>query len=107
MLGHSILSQFDEIIFIEKTIPFIDNEEKALNAINTIDSMTIDDTFKPIIFSTLVDKSISKIIQNKSKAIFLDCFQIFIAPLEKELGVSSSHSVGKVRSLIIQDILKN
>ena len=83
MLGHSILSQFDEIIFIEKTIPFIDNEEKALNAIDTIDSMTIDDTFKPIIFSTLVDKSISKIIQNKSKAIFLDCFQIFIAPLEK------------------------
>ena len=44
MLGHSILSQFDEIIFIEKTIPFIDNEEKALNAIDTIDSMTIDDT---------------------------------------------------------------
>ena len=99
MLGHSILSQFDEIIFIEKTIPFIDTEEKAFNALDIIDKLTKDDTFKPIIFSTLVDNNISKIIQNKSNSIFLDCFQIFIAPLEKELGVSSSHSIGKIRSV--------
>ena len=50
MLGHSILSQFDEIIFIEKTIPFIDNEQKAFNALDTIYEMTRDDTDKPIIF---------------------------------------------------------
>ena len=50
--------------------------------------MTRDDTDKPIIFSTLVDKNISKSFKINQMP-FLDCFQIFIAPLEKELGVSS------------------
>ena len=35
----------------------------------------------------------------RANALFLDCFEMFIGPLERELGVHASHAVGRSHSV--------
>ena len=55
------------------------------------------DGTRPLIFSTLVNQDVSSVV-GTANALFLDCFDIFIRPMEKELGVSASHAVGRSHS---------
>lgn len=93
-LGHALLTQFDGVLFSETTLPFIDSIEKAQAVARRIDECAASDGARPLVFSTLVDPQISAIIA-AADAQFLDCFEIFIAPLEKELGTKSSHTIGR------------
>lgn len=102
MLGHSILTQFDDVAFTEITLPFVDSPEKALDATAQINRIAAQDGERPIIFSTLVDNSLSSLVQ-QANALYLDCFQVFIAPLEAELGVHSSHTVGRSHAVRSND----
>lgn len=103
MLGHSILTQFEQVIFEEITLPFVDSIQKAKQAVEEINHAgTL--TGRPVIFSTLVDSEISSIVQS-SNALYMDCFQVFIAPMESELGVKSNHSVGRSHSAINSNYL--
>ncbi len=97
MLGHSLLTQFEGVRLKELTVPFIDTVEKAREFVNQINSTGITDGVRPIVISTLVDTEIAGIVAT-ANALFLDSFEIFIAPLEKELGVSASHAVGRSHS---------
>src|ERR1044071_962434 len=94
VLGHSLLTQFEGFAFDHRTLPFVDTVEKAKTAVEQINQSAKNDDGRPLVFSTLVDKSISAIVAS-ANALFLDCFQVFFAPLEAELGVESSHTVGK------------
>jgi len=93
MLGHSLLTQFASIRFNEETLPFIDTEEKAREAVHRINECAITDGIRPIVISTLINTGIASIV-GTANALYLDCFEIFISPLEKELGVSASHEIG-------------
>jgi regulator of PEP synthase PpsR (kinase-PPPase family) len=97
MLGHGLLTQFEEVDFTEITLPFIDSEEKAGEAVTQINSAGLEDGNRPLIFSTLVDSTIANTIK-QADALYLDCFQIFIAPMESELKIQSNHSIGKSHS---------
>jgi len=97
MLGHSLLTQFDQMEFVERTLPFIDTEDKALQAVKDINLAGAEDGTRPVVISTLVDPKIIDIV-SRANALVLDCFQIFVAPLEKELGMLSSHAVGRSHS---------
>ena len=94
MLGHSLLTQFDDVALTDITLPFVDSEDKAKEAVIQIDLAGVRDGARPIIFSTLVDPALSGILQ-RANALYLDCFQVFIAPMEAELRVRSSHTVGR------------
>jgi hypothetical protein len=98
MLGHSLLTQFEQIEFSEATLPFIDNEHKARAAVDAINAAARRDGARPLVFSTLVDPQVSAVIA-EADALVMDCFQIFIAPMEAELGMRSSHAVGRSHSL--------
>jgi [pyruvate, water dikinase]-phosphate phosphotransferase / [pyruvate, water dikinase] kinase len=98
MLGHSLLTQFDDIGFTEITLPFVDSPEKAFEAVSQINRSAQKDGQRPLVFSTLVDSALSGIVQ-QANALYLDCFQVFIAPMESELGVQSSHTVGRSHSV--------
>jgi regulator of PEP synthase PpsR (kinase-PPPase family) len=98
MLGHSLLTQFEQVEFSETTLPFIDNPEKAQAAVDEINAAGMRDGVRPLVFSTLVDPDISVVV-TKANALVLDCFQIFIAPMEAELGIRSSHAVGRSHSV--------
>ena len=98
MLGHSLLTQFEEISFEEILLPFIDNPKKARVAVEQINEAFKTDGERPLIFSTLVDKTVSSIVQS-ANALYMDCFQVFIAPMEIELETKSNHSVGRSHSV--------
>jgi [pyruvate, water dikinase]-phosphate phosphotransferase / [pyruvate, water dikinase] kinase len=99
VLGHSLLTQFDQLEFTETTLPFIDTPEKVEEAVQEINQAAFRDGIRPIVVSTLVDAEMGAILA-KANALVLDCFQIFIAPLEQELGVRSSHAVGRSHSAV-------
>jgi regulator of PEP synthase PpsR (kinase-PPPase family) len=97
MLGHSLLTQFEMVSFNEITLPFVDTIEKAHVTVTQINEQAAADGARPLVFSTLVNQDISAVVAT-AEALFLDCFEIFILPLEKELGVPASHAVGRSHS---------
>ncbi|MEO6824079.1 MAG: pyruvate, water dikinase regulatory protein [Nitrosospira sp.] len=93
MLGHSLLRQFESLSFTEITLPYLDTPEKAAAVVAQINARAITDSARPLVLSTFVNPGIRSIIDS-ANALHLDCFNIFIVPLEAELGVRSSHTVG-------------
>jgi regulator of PEP synthase PpsR (kinase-PPPase family) len=94
MLGHSLLAQFEDVQFKETTLPFVDSIERANEAVRQINDASLEDGIRPLVFSTLVDPDVSAVIA-QARALYLDCFQVFISPMEKELGVRHSHEIGR------------
>ncbi|MBS0290479.1 MAG: kinase/pyrophosphorylase [Proteobacteria bacterium] len=92
-LGLSLISQFESINFIQITLPFVDTIEKAIAATQRINDHGQIHNEKPIVFATIVNPDIRKILQN-SHACYLDFFHTFIPILEKELNLTSSNVMG-------------
>ena len=63
MLGHSLLTQFDEVTFTETTVPFVDTEDKAWETVARINRAGLTDGIRPLVFSTLVNTELSGIVQ--------------------------------------------
>lgn len=99
MLGHSLLTQFEGIEFSEVTVPFVDSVEKAQECLARIqdEAAKTNGTGKPIVFSTLVNNDVREVLR-VSKALFVDFFETFIDPLEAELGMRSTHAIGRSHS---------
>ena len=93
-LGHSLLSQFPTVNFKTETLPFVDTELKAGKVVEKINQIKDEEGIKPLIFATLVDDDIRRIIAN-CDGVFFDLFDTFVGPLESALGIDSSHSVGQ------------
>lgn len=93
-LGHGLLSQFEGLKFNRVRLPFLDSVEKAREAVAQINEAALADGKRPLVFSTLILPAVRNIIE-QSDALILDLFERFIAPLEAELGVTSSHAVGR------------
>jgi [pyruvate, water dikinase]-phosphate phosphotransferase / [pyruvate, water dikinase] kinase len=98
MLGHSLLTQFDDVRFNEVTLPFVDTVEKAREVVEKINRQGAADGARPIVISTLARIEIARVI-GQANALFLDCFEMFISPLEREIGVPASHAVGRSHSV--------
>ncbi|MEY3952076.1 MAG: hypothetical protein RL320_878 [Pseudomonadota bacterium] len=105
-LASSILAQFDQLKFKLRRLPFIDSIDKADQAALVIAQQGEEDGRKPIVFSTLVNPAISERIKQAS-ALHLDLFQTFVVPLEAELGVKSSHTIGRFHHATDSDAYKN
>lgn len=97
-LGLSLLTQFPDIAFKRTNIPFVSNELAAHAAVATIQRAALEDKVAPLVFSTLTDPSIQRIIATSSPHVF-DLFGTFIVPLETALGVQSSHTAGKMHGV--------
>lgn len=93
MLGHSLLSQFENVPFDETTLPYLDTEEKAAAVVRKINERAGVDGLRPLVFSTFVNPQI-RLVLDSADALHLDCFSVFIAPIEAELGIRSSQTVG-------------
>ena len=50
---------------------------------------------RPVVFTTLVNVEVLQVIEEGCKAMVLDMFGTFVRPLEIELGMKSSHRVGR------------
>jgi regulator of PEP synthase PpsR (kinase-PPPase family) len=97
-LGHSLLVQFDSQKFRQVTLPFIDSEDKARDAVRRIDETCADEDLRPIIFSTLVQPQVRKIVK-EAQGLHLDIFDVFLEPLEIELEEEPSHELGRAHGM--------
>ncbi len=97
-LGNSLLTQFEDVSFITHTERYVDSVEKAREVVARINRFADEDAQPPIIFCTLLDTGIQGILRT-SRAVLLDFFEAFIAPLEKELNACSNHTVGRSHGL--------
>ena len=102
-LGHSLLTQFDDIKFKTVNLPFIDSVDKAKQALEQINILSSHSQERPIIFSTLVNQELREIIAS-AKAAFFDFFGAFINPLEQEFKVKSSYAIGRSHGLVDNNI---
>jgi regulator of PEP synthase PpsR (kinase-PPPase family) len=103
--GHAVLSQF-EMRFRQIRLPFIDTIEKAYDAARRINEVALSDNQRPIVFSTLVKHDLSHVIR-AAQGMHMDLFQTFVAPLEQELGVKSTHTIGRIHNVVDSEEYKN
>lgn len=103
--GHSVLTQFD-LRFRQVRLPFIDTLDKAHDAARKINEAFASEGRRPIIFSTLVKSDLSDVIR-KSSGMHMDLIQTFVAPLEQELGVKSTHTIGRSHNIVDSEEYKN
>lgn len=103
--SHSILAQF-ETEFSQIRLPFINTMEKAEQAFHEINDYFTTHGTNPIVFTTLVNPEINALI-NSSQAMVLDMFRTFVAPLEVELNLKSTHAMGRFHQNIETESYKN
>jgi len=103
--GHAVLSQF-EMRFRQIRLPFIDTLDKAREAARRINEIHAMDKQRPIVFSTLVKHDLSSVIR-AAEGMHMDLFQTFVAPLEQELGMKSTHTIGRIHNAVDTDEYKN
>ncbi|MCC6071040.1 pyruvate, water dikinase regulatory protein [Massilia sp. GCM10020059] len=103
--GHAVLTQF-EMRFRQVRLPFIDTLDKAYDAKRKINEAVNTDGQRPIVFSTLVKHDLSQVIR-QADGMHMDLIQTFVAPLEQELGMKSTHTVGRSHNIVDSEEYKN
>ncbi|MDE2719722.1 pyruvate, water dikinase regulatory protein [Candidatus Palauibacter polyketidifaciens] len=96
-LGHSLIAQFDALDFTKITVPFVSTVDKAKRAARNINTTARVQGSPPIVFSTLVKEDVRDTVREiveETDALFLDFFDSFLDPLEKEFGHKSQHAMG-------------
>lgn len=92
--GNSILAQFEgKPRHVRR--PFIDTAEKAYEVCREIAATSAAEGSRSVVFATLVNQEVLAIVREHCPGLLLDMFGAFIAPLEEEFGLKSSHRVGR------------
>ncbi|MFT6896802.1 MAG: regulator of PEP synthase PpsR (kinase-PPPase family) [Paraglaciecola sp.] len=97
VFGHALLSLFT-IEFEHITIPFVETVEQATAVVQQISESFQDDGQRPLVFYTVVNTDVRKII-SKSVGINYNFLDQFVAPLEIILGVPSKPEKHRTHSI--------
>ncbi len=97
-LGHSLITQFENIEFEKQTVPYIDSVQKAEAVVLRINDTFAEQGIRPLVFMTLVNPEIRQHIKKANACVF-DLFSTFIGPLETELLEKSSYTVGRTHGV--------
>jgi len=97
-LGHSLITQFKCDDFRQVTLPFIDSEDKAREAVQKIDESGASDERRPLVFSTLVQPEFRKILK-EANGLHLDIFDAFLQPLSLELEQKPTFESGRAHGM--------
>ncbi len=92
--GNAILAQF-EMRPRHVRLPFTDTVDKAHQVVRQINHTAEMEGKRPIVFTTLVNMEVLKVISSNCKGLLLDMFGTFVNPLENELGIKSNHRIGR------------
>ncbi len=93
ILGHALLTQFSSVDFEYYSLPFITSEDRARQAVREINTAAGNSGLRPVVFSTMVKDEYKPVIA-ECDAHLIDFFDAFIMPLERELGIKSTHTSG-------------
>ncbi len=92
--GNAILAQF-EMKARHVRLPFTDTVDKAYQAVQQVNQTAIAEGKKPIVFITLVNEEVLKVITESCQGMLLDMFGTFVTPIENELQIKSNHRIGR------------
>ena len=104
--GHSVMTQFGSFRYREVRIPFVDEPAKAKAAVARINEAGARDGLRPIVFTTLVNPEVNREM-HQSQGLVLDLFAAFVVPIEQELGVKSSKTIGGFHNMSDADAYTN
>ncbi len=91
--GKTLISQFNSVSIQQTTHRFIDSVEKAQNITQEINTSLVETKNTAIIFSTLVNPELRKIVQH-SNGHFIDLFNLAIPALEKIFESNATFNAG-------------
>ncbi len=97
-IGHSLMSQFSKVEFIQERVRFVDSEEKARKAVKRINQVPVAEGKRPIVVSTVVNERLCQII-HQSKALVLDPFAVFLSRMEADLELPRSAKPGRTHGM--------
>ena len=98
-IGHSLLTQFSGFEFVTDRMAFIDDAEKARDAVQRIRAAADRHQVRPIVINSCVDPSLSLILA-ESGGLMLDVFAPFMEPLEAELNSPRHARVGQAHGMV-------
>ncbi len=98
-LAHSVMTQFPDLVYDQQRIPFIDTPEKAHQVAKRIERTLTETGVRPLVFSTFVDPEISKEFLKTAPGFQVELFRSFVGPMERELGMKSTHTVGATHKI--------
>ena len=98
-LAHSVMTQFPDLVYDHQRIPFIDTPEKAHQVAKRIERTLNETGVRPLVFSTFVDPEISKEFLKTAPGFQVELFRSFVGPMERELGMKSTHTVGATHKI--------
>jgi regulator of PEP synthase PpsR (kinase-PPPase family) len=96
--GHSLLAQFEQLSIREVRLPFVDSVPKAISALERINRASDEEAHRPIVFSTLVNTEMAAVLR-AARAFVVDLFANFVEPLEIELAMKSTHTIGRLHNV--------
>jgi [pyruvate, water dikinase]-phosphate phosphotransferase / [pyruvate, water dikinase] kinase len=97
-VGESLLTQFEGVEVKPCHFPYIDTLQKAQEVAELITETRMHSGVRPLVFCTLMDDQIREVIKHTDSFV-MDYFDDLIGPLEEELGLLSSHVVGRAYSI--------
>jgi len=100
-LGHSVLTQFGDLRYRPHRLPFVDSVEKARDAAARINEAELRDGKRAIVFSTLVNPVVAAELRSTIQAFVVEMFETFVEPLERELGMKSTHTIGRSHNIAV------
>ena len=92
--GNAILNQF-EVNLQHVRLPFIDSVDKAHTAVRQINHTMMHNNTRPIVFVTLANTEVLRVITDNCHGMLMDMFSTFVHPLEEELHLKSNHRIGR------------
>lgn len=97
-LGNSLLTQFDGIAWEIVNIPFLDDCNKADDAVMQINGAAERDGCRPLVFSTLQTPEVLQRIKHANCRVY-DFFETFTHSVEEELHQPSARKSGRSHAL--------
>lgn len=97
VFGHALLSLF-QAEFDHVTIPFVETAEKAQQTKQRINDRYKTTGVRPLVFFTFVDEQLKAIIHS-SEAVCYDFLNVFVEPMQKELGIQAMPKTHRTHSI--------
>lgn len=92
-LGHSLLSRFSDLQVDQVTLPYVNTELRAKQAVQRINDSAKQSDKPPLVVMSVVVQELREIIR-ESQGIVLDMFDAFLDPMEKLFGRRADKSPG-------------
>ncbi|WP_230660105.1 posphoenolpyruvate synthetase regulatory kinase/phosphorylase PpsR [Psychrobacter sp. I-STPA10] len=105
-LGRSILSQFRQVPFETRVIPYVDDMVLAEEAVEQINLAYQKDGVLPLVFDTIVNAEIREKI-NSAQACNLDMYEGLIGRIAEEIGIEPDADSGHAHDDVDSETYKS